>query len=73
MALAFVLPWVAMLLASSILLNLWQFHAIRRKRRSPAPTLDAQDLLHDLTARGAAILKVEVINPANLMLRSPRG
>lgn len=35
--------------------------------------LTAQDLLHDLTRRGQAVLRVEVIDPANILLRSPRG
>ncbi len=43
--------------------------------KKPPPRLDesALDLLHDLTRRGAAILKVEVIDPAGLMIRSPRS
>lgn len=47
-----------------------------RARRRPVkePVLDrtAEDLLHDLLTRGQAILRVEVIDPTNLLLRSPR-
>lgn len=34
--------------------------------------LTAADLLHDLTTKGRAVLKVDVIDMANLLLRSPR-
>ncbi len=44
----------------------------RKSPRKPQLSLSAEDLLHDLTRSGAAVLRVEVINPANLMLRSPR-
>jgi len=46
---------------------------LRKARRTPKYDLSAQDLLHDLTRRGVSILRVEVIDPAGLMLRSPRG
>lgn len=50
---------------------------LHRKQRAPEPkppqlTLSAEDLLHDLTTRGVAVLRVEVIDPTNLLLRSPR-
>lgn len=44
----------------------------RRKPPDPKPTLGAEDLLHDLLSQGQAILRVEVIDPTNLILRSPR-
>ena len=43
------------------------------KRRKPGSgrTFDAtaQDLLHDLTTRGGAVLRIEVINPESIILR----
>ena len=44
----------------------------RNKSKAPQPTLTAEQLLHDLLAGGQAILRVEVIDPTNLLLRSPR-
>lgn len=41
-------------------------------KKAPALTVDAEKLLHDLT-RGPAIIRVEVIDPKNLFLRSPNG
>jgi len=47
---------------------------LRRSQKSdPKLTLDAQDLLHDLTTKGKAVVKVEVIDVSNFYLRSPRG
>ena len=48
------------------------FGLLRRKAKPPQPTLTAEELLHDLLGRGQAILRVEVIDPTNLILRSPR-
>lgn len=55
-------------LASGVMLAL----ARRRPKADPRLDVTAQDLLHDLTKRGAAIIKVDVIDPSNLLLRSPR-
>ncbi len=38
----------------------------------PKPTLTAEQLLHDLTTSGQAVIRVEVIDAKNLFLRSPR-
>jgi len=54
-------------------LNGFLAYRLRKTRRVPKFDVSAQDLLHDLTRRGVSILRVEVIDPAGLMLRSPRG
>ncbi len=61
------------LLSASVTLNIGL--AIWSWRRKPKKKFDvsAQDLLHDLTRRGAAVLKIDVIDQENLLLRSPRG
>jgi len=43
----------------------------RAKKKPPTPKLDltAQDLLHDLTRRGFAVLKLDVIDPESILLR----
>jgi len=62
---------VGLLAAGNVGLSAWCW----RLSKKPPKRFDAsaQDLLHDLTRRGASILRVEVIDPAGLMLRSPRG
>ena len=40
-------------------------------KKKPAPTVTAEEILHDLTA-GASLIRVERINPENVFLRSPR-
>jgi len=65
------IPWA--LFAFSGLGNAIFFVKSRKKNKDPRLDLTAQDLLHDLTRRGVAILKVEVIDPSRLMLRSPRS
>lgn len=67
-----ILPLMA-LLAISAGANVWLALLLRRKAKAPKPqpTLTAEQLLHDLTA-GQAIVRVEVVDPTNLFLRSPR-
>lgn len=61
------------LLGLSFAANIFLFYRrLRPKKQTPKLDIGAQDLLHDLTARGQAILRVEVIDPANFLLRSPR-
>jgi hypothetical protein len=52
----------------SVCVNVWLILRPAPKRHDST----AKDLLHDLTRRGNAILRVEVIDPENLILRSPR-
>ena len=65
---------LAVLLTLSLAGNLALFLLFTHKKKQKKPSLDqtAGDLLHDLTRRGQAILRVEVIDPTNLLLRSPR-
>jgi uncharacterized membrane protein len=67
-----ILAAVLVFLVFSVAGNILQFVYLRRSKKKPKPTLTAEDLLHDLTSRGRAILKVDVIDPANLLLRSPK-
>lgn len=39
--------------------------------KAPAPTQDAKELLHHMMG-GHAIIRMSVLDPENLMLRSPR-
>jgi len=66
-----VLPWI--LLGVSLLLVAVLAYLLRTKKPPKRLDVTAQDLLHDLTRTGTAVLRVEVIDPANLLLRSPRG
>lgn len=40
--------------------------------KAPEPTLDAQMLIHDLTRHGSALVRIEVVNIGDVLLRSPR-
>lgn len=53
--------------------NAFQTYLLRINKKKPRLDTSALDLLHDLTRRGGAVLKVEVIDPANLLLRSPKS
>ncbi len=60
----------------SVLGNFYLGFQLSREMRRPkkrGADMTAADMLHDLTRRGQAILKVEVIDQENLLLRSPRG
>ena len=62
-------------LAFSLVCNallLFFLHRQKKTPRKPQLSMSAEDLLHDLTRRGTAVLKVEVIDPANLYLRRTR-
>lgn len=47
------------------------FRQSKQKAQKPL-TLDAQGLLHDLMGRGA-VLRIDVLNADDLILRSPKG
>ena len=65
--------FLAVAFALSLALNSFQYYLAKSLKKKPRPDTTAADLLHDLTRNGHAILRVEVIDPANLFLRSPRG
>lgn len=60
-------------LSLSLAANAMQAKRYRESKKKPVPTTSAEDLLHDLTRRGFAVLRVEVVDPDNLFLRSPRA
>ncbi len=45
----------------------------KKKKPEPVPDITAQELLHDLTRQGSAVLRIQVLNTADILLRSPRG
>jgi hypothetical protein len=57
--------FVIILLTLSVSFNIQQYFSSKKKKK--VFTVEANDLLHDLT-NGGAIVKVTVINPAGLML-----
>lgn len=63
---------LSLLLGLSVCANVFQLFMLRNAKKRPKPTLAAEDLLHDLTAHGHAVIKVNVIDPANILLRSPK-
>ena len=63
---------LGLLLGLSFLFNL-SIPLYLRRKKPRGLDLNAQDLLHDLTTRGSTILRIEVIDQTNLLLRSPRS
>lgn len=45
---------------------------LQQRKKEKKLTKDAQELLHDLTAHGNALVRLERIAPADVFLRSPR-
>lgn len=47
---------------------------LKKAKKSPPPqqTVEATQILHDLTISGAAIVKVTRLDPNNFIVRSPR-
>lgn len=45
---------------------------LAEKKASPQLATDAQQLLHDMTAHGNAVVRIIPISPADLFYRSPR-
>lgn len=54
----------------SLATNVYLLLLLRHLKKRPTKQLDttAQDLLHDLTTRGQAVLKVEVLDPSRFLL-----
>lgn len=53
------------------------FVVARAHKKKPAEkpadyTVDAQTLIHDLTRHGSAVVRIEVVNLSDVLLRSPR-
>jgi hypothetical protein len=57
--------FIIILLALSVSFNIQQF--LSNKKRKRVLTVEAKDLLHDLT-NGGAIVKVTVIDPGGLLI-----
>tara|TARA_R110000868_G_scaffold9394_1_gene46897 strand:- start:1353 stop:1571 length:219 start_codon:yes stop_codon:yes gene_type:complete len=59
-------------LTASLILNIFAYLQ-GKKTPEPKPRLDvsALDLLHDLTVRGQAIVRIETIDSEALLLRRP--
>lgn len=45
--------------------------SLRASRKKPRPSITAENLMHDLT-RGQAVIRIEVIDPSAILLRSPK-
>jgi cell division protein FtsL len=45
---------------------------ITKLKTEPQPTLEAKQILHDLT-RGEALVRIRRVDPDDVLVRSPRG
>lgn len=70
-----VITQAAISFAVTFVLCIPVFYLLLRKKTKPEPrhTVDAAQLLHDLTAHGSAVVRVEVIDPSHFYLRRPKG
>lgn len=59
-------------LCASVFLNVALAYLLKTNKKKPTPTYGAQELLAAITS-GPALLKIEVINIEDILLRSPRG
>lgn len=68
------LLFLAILLALIISLNVIGYLAfkLRRAAKTPQPTQDAQQLLAAF-ASGNALLRITVLDPGDIFIKSPRG
>lgn len=46
--------------------------ALEAAKKRPAPTIEAQQILHDMTAHGNAVVRIVPMNPADLFWRAPQ-
>jgi hypothetical protein len=62
---------LALILGLSLATNLFLAFKLRQSIKAPAPTQEAKEVLASLL-QGQAIVRISVIDPENLMMRSPR-
>ena len=60
--------YLASILLASIIANILAYFKIKSLKKQPTPTTDARDLLHDITKRGRAIIKIDVLDPESLFV-----
>jgi len=63
---------MAIAFSASIFLNVALSYLLKINKKKPTPNYGAQELLAAITS-GPALLKIEVINIEDVLLRSPRG
>ena len=62
---------IAVLFVSNLSFGVLLFRE-RRKAKKRRPDISAQEMLFDMM-NGGTVLKIQVIDPSNLIMRSPRG
>lgn len=63
---------LTILVIISLNVNFYLLFKLKQATKSPQLSIDAQHLLHEITG-GQAILKINVIDPGDILLKSPRG
>jgi hypothetical protein len=66
------MDYLVLVILASASLNIFLGFKLWRKDKEPVVTKDAQILLSEILS-GPTVVKIEVMNPANLFMRSPRG
>lgn len=62
---------LSMALAISLSANVFLVFKLIASRKEPVLTADAKDLLQNILS-GTAIIRMDVINPSDILIRSPR-
>ncbi len=60
---------LALLCLCLITSNYYFYQKYTAAKKAPAHSISAEEILHDLTAHGVALVKVERIDPLDVMLR----
>lgn len=66
------LTYQDVVLGLSALANLFLTYQLYLKKKKRPLSQSAQEVLHDMTRPGGAILAIEIMNPEHIFLRSPR-
>ena len=59
---------LSVLLACSIAISITLYLRLKNHVKRPSPTLDAKDLIHDITKHGSALVRIHVLDPEGLFI-----
>ena len=63
-----ILIYLSIVLFVSLSANIFAIFKIKSIKKQPTQTMDARDLIHDITKRGRAVVQIQVLDPENLFV-----